>query len=251
MSKTPHAAGRGHYARRVSQVTSKGRVRPNPIPWVLIPAALVALTSGAALVITILFRTSLKLTLIAVLVITAGLATVSLRRAAPPVRRELVRRLRAGALAGVLATIAYDITRFGLVSLTSLTIKPFHALAVFGQMLVGEHAPGWAIATAGIGYHVTNGVTFSIAYTLVVRRPSVLTGLIWAAVLECFMITLYPGWLNIEKVDELALVSILGHVAFGATLGLAARVLLDDGRRRRRAAARVQVPPAPPRGGVA
>ncbi len=234
----------------MSQVTPKGRARPTPILWALIPAALVTLTTGAALVITILFRTSLKLTLIAVFVVTAGLATASLRRAAPPVRRELLRRLRVGALAGVSATIAYDITRFGLVSLTSLTIKPFHALAVFGQMLVGEHAPAWAIAIAGIGYHVTNGVTFSIAYTLVVRRPSVLTGLIWAAVLECFMITLYPGWLNIEKVDELALVSILGHVAFGATLGLTARMLLDEGRRRRRFAARGEVPPPPPRAGA-
>jgi hypothetical protein len=64
------------------------------------------------------------------------------------------------------------------------------------------------------------------------------------------MITLYPGWLNIEKVDELALVSILGHVAFGATLGLTARMLLDEGRRRRRVAARGEVPPPPPRAGA-
>ncbi len=221
-----------------------------PVPPAVIPVAALFLTTGLSLVVTILAGASLPLAMLVCTGTGVVLAVAAVRRAPSWLRAYFRTRLWVGLLAGLLATGAYDLARFGVASLAALSFQPFHLIEVFGQMFVGELAHQWAIVAAGVAYHVTNGTTFSIAYLLLFRRPSMWSGLAWAGLLEVFMISLYPGWLNLQKVDELALVSILGHVAYGVTLGASGRWLLDAPVRRRVRRAVASLPPPPPRGEV-
>ena len=53
-------------------------------------------------------------------------------------------------------------------------------------------------------------------------------GLAWAAVLELFMVSLYPGWLGLKPLDEFLSVSIFGHIVYGTVLGSVARRGLQE-----------------------
>jgi len=148
---------------------------------------------------------------------------VFLARILPPeARRALARRAWIGLVAGVAATAAYDVVRYGLVTLFSWSVDPFKAFTLFGALLVGRDASTAALWVAGTAYHILNGLGFAIGYTLVIRRPGRLSAVVWAMVLETFTILLYPDWLGIRAVGEFFSMSMLGHVAYGLVLGAVA-----------------------------
>jgi hypothetical protein len=139
-------------------------------------------------------------------------------------------RVWAGVRAGLAATAAYDVTRLALVQLLSLKVSPFAALPIFGQLLVGQSAGSAAGTAAGVAYHLANGLGFGTAYTLLLGRRGVLTGIAFALGLEALMLTFYPGWLDIRAVGEFVSMSMLGHVAYGAVLGWLARRMTGSSR---------------------
>jgi hypothetical protein len=141
--------------------------------------------------------------------------------AAPGARTRIAR----GALAGVLATGAYDLCRLVVVKVFGFTFWPFDIFTRFGHLLLGHSASPTAAAAVGTAYHYTNGIGFGIAYVLFVRRPNIRTGLVWAAVLETFMVSLYPGWLDLKALDEFVSVATVGHIAYGVVLGSVSRAL--------------------------
>ncbi len=139
-----------------------------------------------------------------------------------------------GFKAGILATVAYDASRYIIINVLHLTFWPFDIFSIFGALLIGAGAPAVLREATGILFHYANGIGFSIAFFFLFPRPGIRFGLLWALVLELFMVSLYPGWLGLAALDEFLSVSILGHFAFGATLGLVARI----GLKRKRSAAR-------------
>ncbi len=180
------------------------------------------LSTGAALAVFVLTGISLRVGMAAAAILIAG-AVVLVRVRLPEPSRSLVRsRAVQGAGAGLLATAAYDLCRLGAVTLIGVNYWPFDVFSRFGRLLVGEAAPAGMAVAVGTAYHYLNGVGFAIAYTLLVRRPGILTGLAWAALLEVFMVTLYPGWLGLRALDEFLSVSITGHAAYGLVLGATA-----------------------------
>jgi len=68
-------------------------------------------------------------------------------------------------------------------------------------------------------------VCFAIGYAMLAAPRGVWAGIAFALVLEAFMLTFYPGWLNVEAIGEFFSMTILGHVAYGATLGSLCRRL--------------------------
>jgi hypothetical protein len=180
------------------------------------------LATGASLVGFIVLGLPLPVglaMLAALSVITWGLA---ITRATPDQRSWLARRVKSGAAAGVPALIAYDLARFGLVSLASLSFAPFHVLPLFGYALLGPTVSEPAALIAGLAFHVANGLGFAVAFAIAVRRPSIVRGIGWALVLEAAMLALYPAWLGIAMTGELLPVSVAGHVAYGSVLGAVA-----------------------------
>jgi hypothetical protein len=192
--------------------------------------ALPFLSTGTALVAYILSGISLLLGIALVGALTGVIAMLGWHRLPAGLRPTVVRRVKRGAIAGVAATGAYDVFRFAMVRLFDLQFWPFDVFSRFGALLVGESVSPPVVAAVGTAYHYMNGIGFGVAYVLFVRRPGIVTGLLWAAVLECFMVSLYPGWLSMQAVNEFRAVSVVGHVAYGLTLGSVARVLLREDR---------------------
>lgn len=192
----------------------------------LLPWAFFA--TGAALVIHIL--TPLPLWLSTAVTVTGGVVIcwglVRRRGGAAEQTRQLV---LIGLQAGVLGLIAYDAARWAWVWSTGSPANPFEALPLFGAGLVGTSAPLAVRWIAGWLFHVANGIGFAIAFVLCFRgRANVWWGIAWGVLLEVIVLLLYPVWLQVDALREFATVSVLGHVVYGATLGLVARRRLSS-----------------------
>jgi hypothetical protein len=178
----------------------------------------VFLVSGASLVVHILTGAPLWALLAAL--VTGGCVLVArFVWALPAARAEWVTRVKVGAAVGLVATGAYDLSRWLLVQLGGLHLSPFKALPFFGEALLGGLGDGTVRTAVGIGFHLLNGVTFGIAYTAWFGRRGPWWGVPFALGLEAFMLALYPGWLDVRSVQELTEVSLAGHVVYGLTLG--------------------------------
>lgn len=186
------------------------------------------LSTGAALLIYIVSGVSLLiaagLVVLGAIVVGAGIW----QRASEHRKDDLRRLLWAGAIAGILATAAYDLSRFLLIEITGIAFWPFDIFNVFGQALVGAGFSGAWVRLVGVIYHFANGIGFALAYTIVAGRRGVWAGIVWAMILELMMVTVYPGWLDMRALDEFLQVSVLGHIVYGAALGYSARWLLNS-----------------------
>jgi len=186
-------------------------------------AAVLPLATGAGLLGFLIARVSLWLGFGLVVLIGLGLVIGVWRRANPAARADLLARARAGVFAGLIATACYDASRYVLVTVFESSVWPFAAFPAFGGLLLGPAEPYDARLIAGTVFHVVNGVGFTLAYALFVRRPRVLTGVLWALGLEALMLTLYPTWLDIKAIGEFTQMSMLGHVVYGIVLGALTR----------------------------
>ncbi len=184
--------------------------------------ALLPLSTGGAVVVTILVVRDSLLWPMLILVAGTGITALVVARALPPwLRTEMARRVRIGLLAGLLATAVYDLVRFVLVAALDWSVRPFEVFALFGQLLIGDADRGWQYL-AGTGFHAVNGLGFPVGYLIVVLRPGVISAIVWALVLETFTILLYPSWLSISAVGEFFSISMIGHLAYGWVLGMVA-----------------------------
>jgi hypothetical protein len=183
------------------------------------------LATGAALLTYVLSGLSLPGTVLLIAGCAVPTARFIWRRAPEVARSDLRRSIRAGLLAGLLATGAYDLARYLLVA-TGFRFRPFDVFALFGQALLGSHVPAPLMTLAGAGYHLANGVGFGLAYTVWFGRRGALAGVGWAMALETMMVSVYPGWLGLKALEEFLSVSVFGHLAYGGVLGFSARALL-------------------------
>jgi hypothetical protein len=184
------------------------------------------LATGAALLVHLAISVALPLGIGLSFAGAIGLAALTWRRLSPELRVALRRRAILGIGIGVVSTLAYDATRLVLVWAVGFQFNPLETIRVFGQLLVGPSQPAALVFAAGALYHGANGIGFATALLLFVRRPGLRHGLAWAFILEAIMVSLYPGWLNLAAVDEFVSVSVVGHVVYGATLGILARRLV-------------------------
>jgi hypothetical protein len=197
------------------------------VEWLI---AAVFLASGAALLVYILAGLSLLWTFLALAAAGVLVLLAVVPRLAPPRRRRIVRRLLIGAGAGLVATVAYDAVRLGLVQFAGLQLNPFEAWRLFGVALTGPEQSHLVHMVTGTAFHVGNGIAFGTAYTVAFGHRGPWAGVAWAFVLEAFMVSVYPGWLGLKALDEFLSVTITGHVAYGLVLGGLARSLLRTSR---------------------
>lgn len=144
-------------------------------------------------------------------------------RRSPAAASELGRLARQGAAAGALATAAYDAARFGLIAVVQMSLSPFYVWQLFGRLFIGDDASGASAYLAGALFHLGNGMGLGAAYRLLVSRPTVLSGVVWAFALELAMALLYPRWLRMDALGEFLQVSVLGHAVYGVVLALGCR----------------------------
>ena len=191
-------------------------------PAVIALAAGAGLSSGAALAISIIADRPLWLASTFVffpgLVAFAGMSVIAGRS-----RQELfLERLRAGLISGALATACYDISRWVVEAPGLVNSDTFRAIAIFGTGLTGFPPDTAPAIAAGWAFHICNGLGFAVAYMFVAAGRRWPWGVAYALALESAMVALYPGWLGFSLTTEFLSVSILGHLAYGTVLGVAA-----------------------------
>ena len=203
--------------------------------WAFATIGLAAGFSGAAVIISILSGVALWLTEAALVLVPLAGTIIVARRAPRPLVLEVWRVVRAGLLVGFAATLLYDSTRTILSVLDPSPYNPFEAIRQFGLGLLPEGAPPAAVLAAGFALHFVNGSSFGVIYAVSAGRrartlrDALLGGVIWGLTLELIMSILYPGWLRITTVlQEFLLISSLGHLVYGVTLGLGVRRLLHQ-----------------------
>ncbi|HEV2071518.1 MAG TPA: hypothetical protein VGR26_17150 [Acidimicrobiales bacterium] len=127
------------------------------------PLGILGFGSGLALVASILSGISLAATLL-VVVVAGTLAARSLWARTTTERRALARRrLHAGAVAGIAALGAYDLSRCVLVAVLGFRFGPFDAFGGFGRALWGAGAQGWWVEATGVAVHLANGLALPSA----------------------------------------------------------------------------------------
>lgn len=172
-------------------------------------AGFVSLASGTALLATILFQIPLVPALAMGMAVVFGFIAILVTRSSEDIRRHVGRLLRAGLVGGVVATLAYDVSKALLSVADPTPYNPFEAIRIFGTILVGATAPTTLILASGIALHVLNGISFAVAYAQLVSpfamrsvRWAMGTGMLWGLFLEMFQLTLFPGWMSIGFVAE-------------------------------------------------
>ena len=191
--------------------------------------AAAALFSGAALLSHIAMGVSLPFALAVLASVVAAVCIVMWRRT-PAAARELLKRLVImGSAAGVIATVAYDGSKAIFSWLDPSPYNPFETIRIFGMLLSGATVPALQYAI-GAGFHLFNGVAFGVSFFMLLGRRGIVAGIAWGLGLECFQLSLYPGWLGITLYREFVQFSVLGHVVYGAVLGFMCRRALQDRR---------------------
>ena len=89
------------------------------------------------------------------------------------------------------------------------------------------------VMAAGLAIHFVNGSSFGVIYAVAAGRraerlrDALIGGIGWGLTLELIQSILYPGWLRITTVlQEFLVISGLGHLMYGVTLGVGVRWLL-------------------------
>lgn len=148
--------------------------------------------------------------------------TIWSRRAA---RTLLFNRLAVGTLGAALGLVAYDVLRWLVQETLPVDFDAFAAFPTFGHLMTGRPRDDTIAIAAGWAYHLTNGWTFGIIYTLLAGPARWWWGLVWGGALELAMMVVYPSLLHPKSISSFVIVSVVGHTAFGAVVGLTAQRL--------------------------
>lgn len=140
-------------------------------------------------------------------------------------RPLIVNRLRVGLVAGLIGLVAYNGTRWVAGTLLSVSTSPFYSIFIFGSLITAKPAGSTAAAVAGWLYHISNGVTFGVMYTLLAGPARWWFGLAWGVVLELAMLIIYPSStiLHPPALAPFVIVSLISHALFGTVIGMVAQ----------------------------
>lgn len=202
------------------------RLRPAVESWQDLPLLLLtigaAATSIAALLLhaahwirmpyTISFATLPGLVTIVCIAIWAGLSD----------RKLMFNRIAVGTTAGTMGLLAYDLSRLLFQILLPGHFSAFYSITAFGSLITGQRPTTYFAVVLGWAYHVSNGLTFAIIYSLLAGPIRWWYGLIMATILELGMLLVYPSMplLRPSSFGVFVATSIGGHAAYGAVVGL-------------------------------
>jgi hypothetical protein len=110
-----------------------------------------------------------------------SMALLAILAALPQVDPELRERIQVGAVAGAFGTLGYDVVRVPFALAGQRVFAPIES---YGLLIADASASSGLTSTLGWLYHLSNGITFGIAYAAVAARRAWLWGVVWALLLE-------------------------------------------------------------------
>ena len=154
---------------------------------------------------------------------TAILIISIVTRAKPLVRSIFLQRVAAGLFAGCIGLIAYDGVRWLVLISGFVPFNPFRAIEVFGLLILKTDVDTGLTKTVGWLFHIWNGLSFAVMYTLAMGRGRIWWAILWSLMLEVAMLSTYPSMFRIMLDWPFVAVSLIGHLAYGITMGVTAR----------------------------
>lgn len=127
--------------------------------------------------------------------------------------------IRHGALAGLVAAVAYDLYRLPFVLGGAPLFKVFPR---FGALLLGADQPTWLVQLLGWSYHFLNGASLGIMLMALVpgRRFIFWAGTVWGMVVEGLLLaTPYADFFGLTVNTRFLFLTASSHLIFGLVLG--------------------------------
>lgn len=136
----------------------------------------------------------------------------------PRVPEELRNGIKTGAIGGLVGTLGYDIVRVPFALAGQRVFAPIES---YGILIADASTSSGLTSTLGWLYHLSNGVTFGIAYAAIAARRHWLWAVAWALVLESVAV-FSPFAVRYGIAGQLVPIAIAygAHIAYGAPLGL-------------------------------
>jgi hypothetical protein len=140
----------------------------------------------------------------------------------------LTNGLLVGFWAGFVASLAYDGVRYFVERAHLFGYNGFVPILMFGSWITGYPLHSVPAKIAGWTYHYWNGATFGVVYALAAGRRKWWWGLAYGVLMECCMLGLFPLFLRVTNRVDFIAVSMIGHLAYGGTLGWLTQKYLRD-----------------------
>lgn len=124
-----------------------------------------------------------------------------------------------GAVAGLVAAVAYDLYRLPFVLSGAPLFKVFPR---FGELLLGSSDPAWLVQVLGWSYHFLNGASLGVMLLAMVPGPRGLfwAGVIWGLVVEGLLLaTPYADFFGLAVNARFLFLTASAHLVFGLALG--------------------------------
>jgi hypothetical protein len=137
-------------------------------------------------------------------------------------------RLVVGAWGGLVATLAYDLSRYLLWTGGIFSYNPFLSHPIFGNLITGQPTTSLTAIIVGWAYHFWNGFGFGIMYTLIAGPAHWSYAFLWAMCLEIGWLTTLPSILPLKLNSEWVAISLTGHGVYGVVLGLISQRFIKD-----------------------
>lgn len=183
-------------------------------------------TTGIALVLHIL--TGISISLFLVLLVGCFVVLTKSQVLALPDYKSIASNVRIGVISGASGLLVYDTSRLLLYSTNVVETHPFEAFNIFGLGIIGTEYSGALTLSAGVIFHVLNGILFAIAFTFAIKKLDWKSGLLAGLGLELAMLAFYPKWLGISNMADFTLMSVIGHSGYGLAVGGVAKGLNRD-----------------------
>ena len=125
-----------------------------------------------------------------------------------------------GIWAGLVATVAYDGVRALVERSHMFGYNWTVPILMFGNWITGAPTTSAAAKVAGWAYHYWNGISFGVMYALAFGKVRWWWGLAYGVFLEACMLGLFPMFLRVTNKWDFVAISMIGHIAYGAVLGI-------------------------------
>lgn len=189
--------------------------------WIVV-VCLAAGGSGLAIILHVLGWLALgpALTILAPLTILVLAGAVG--RADSLREQILLNRIVGGLLAGFAGLVAYDAIRALILMSGIVPFNPFRAIEVYGLLILDTQNETPLTKALGWGFHIWNGLFFAVMYTVALGRGRMIWAIGWGLLLEVAMLATYPSMFQMAMDGAFIFIGVIGHLAYGVTLGLVA-----------------------------
>jgi hypothetical protein len=189
----------------------------------LIVAFLAASTSGLAVLLYAFGWMTMTYSVTVLAPLTALLFVALFVRSQGAWEHEFIKRISGGIVAGAAGLVAYDAIRYLVLVSGIASFNPFRPIEVYGLLILNRTQDSALTKAVGWAFHIWNGLSFAVMYTVAVGKGRVLWGVGWGMLLELATIATYPSMFRITLGQEFIVMSLTGHLAYGLAVGFAAR----------------------------